>query len=523
MVTLKRISKTEVLFIPQNSEELRTITKKLTFFIDGAVFSEKFKNGFWDGKIRFFRNKNEISLGMTKYVCEICEREQIEYKLVDFEKFNSNFDISKIKLTEGLRPHQIEAVKSFFNNKFGQFGIIKIPTRGGKTFTAAECIRISKKLGCKKSVFLVDGVDLFNQTVDEFSKFFNINKNEIGKLQGEGVWDFKEINVATIQTLSGILFPSKDKSKTLIIEGKKIKTTRKKTKEELEKDRIKKTKLEKLLRDVEFLIVDEVQEYSSDNRLGTIRKFKNLNFLLSLSATPFKSEDEIGNLNLREVVGDVIYTVSEEELVENGSLVKNKVLIILFDSKIVTADTYLEYYDKNVIRNDLRNEMVLKLTNILKQIGLKSLFMITRKEHGHLLSKKSGVYFVSGDDVSKDRDKIKTEFLNKKAGILYASDIYKKGVSLNSCEVLVNVSGGKEKSSIIQKRGRVLASSEGKSSALIIDIFDEKPYFSEHSKNRLEAYIDTVGEDNIIILESNDESFYNDLSFIIEEYFHGTR
>lgn len=523
MVTLKRISKTEVKFIPQNSNELRVLTKRLTFFIDGAVFSQKFQDGFWDGKQRFFRNKNEIAFGMTKYVCEICEEEGFGYKLVDFEKFNPEIDISKIKLTEGLRPHQEEAVIEFFKNPFGPHGIVKIPTRGGKTFTAAECIRIAKILGYKKSVFLVDGIDLFNQTVSELAKFFDISENQIGKLQGSGVWDFKEINVATIQTLSRILFPNKEVSKTIQINGEKGKRTRKKTKQELEDDKQKKLKLEKLMRDVDFLIVDEVQEYSSDSRLGTIRKFKNLTFLLSLSATPFRSENEIGNLLAREVIGDVIYTVPEEELVENGSLVKNKVLIVLFDDVIKLGETFIEYYNENIIKNDKRNEMLVKFTHILKRLELKSLFMITRKEHGHLLAEKAKITYVSGDNDSKDREIIKTEFLDKKAGILFASDIYKKGVSLNSCEVLVNVSGGKEKSAIIQKRGRVLASSDGKSSALIIDIFDQKPYFSEHSENRLEAYIEKVGEDNIIVLEASDENFFEDLESIIEDYFHGTR
>ena len=56
--------------------------------------------------------------------------------------------------------------------------------------------------------------------------------------------------------------------------------------------------------------------------------------MLSLSATPFRSEDELGNLSLREVVGDVIYEVPEDELIKSGSLVKNKVLIISFEDEI---------------------------------------------------------------------------------------------------------------------------------------------------------------------------------------------
>ena len=61
-----------------------------------------------------------------------------------------------------------------------------------------------------------------------------------------------------------------------------------------------------------------------------------------------------------------------------------------------------------------------------------------------------------------------------------------------------------------------LASVDGKSSALIVDIFDQKPYLNEHSENRLQAYVDKVGEENIIILDYKDPEFIADIEYIIE-------
>ena len=73
--------------------------------------------------------------------------------------------------------------------------------------------------------FLVDGIDLFKQTVEEFAKFFKIEESEIGQLQGSGVWEFKEINVATVQTLQRILFSRKrERKKQLLMSmAKKLK------------------------------------------------------------------------------------------------------------------------------------------------------------------------------------------------------------------------------------------------------------------------------------------------------------
>lgn len=504
MVTLEKISKTKVKFSCTISKEIKCITKCLTFFIDGAFFSEKYQNGFWDGKIKFYKD-NVFSFGLTKFVCDELTKNNFNFELSGFDKDRINLKVEDKHLNEILYPYQKIAVKTFFDNEIGTHGIIKIPTRGGKTFTSAECISIAKMNGCKKFLFLVDSIDLMNQTINEFAKYFKISKNKIGKLQGSKVFDFKEINVGMIQSFTKILSPVKKHSE---LTDKQIKQKNEKV-----------FKLKKLISEIDFIIVDEIHEFSSENRLSTLRQFSNCKHFLSLSATPFKSGDEVKNMNLRQVVGDVIYEIKESELIEYGSLVKNKVLIILFDDETKVGDNYVHFYEQNIVFNKKRNELLLKIMKILNESKIKSLFMVTRKNHGKLLSELSGYDFVSGDDEIDSREKIKQDFLSVNDGILLASDIYKKGVSLNNCEVLVNVSGGKEESTVLQKRGRVLASSNGKNSALIIDIFDKKKYFNEHCVSRLKAYQQTVGEENIDVLDFNDSEFYENLEYIIVNNF----
>lgn len=515
MVTLTRISKSEVKFISDSSREFMKVRKRLTFFIDGAIFSEDFKEGNWNGLKKFYRGKNIIAYGLTKFLIEILEEEGVKYELKNFERFKPSIDISQIVLSPGLRPQQIEATKVFFDNFFGPFGIIEMPTRGGKTFTASETIRIAGIFGYNRSLFFVDGSDLFRQTIREFSKFFKIPEKEIGALQGAEAFDFKEINVAMIQTFTSILYPKKTKK----VSGKE----QRKTKEEIQEDERKKRLLTRKIYSVKYLIIDEIQEYMSMKRLGTIRRFKNAELMMSLSATPFKSEASIKNIKLREVVGDVIHKVNEEELIKNGSLVKNFVLIILFRSEKKLGDNFNHYIEQNIIFDKDRNKLVIDLARTLDKLRLKSLFMVQRKKHGNLLSKETGFQFVSGDDKSDEREIAKEKFLEAEHGILFASDIYKKGVSLDNCLVLVNVSGGLEKSTIIQKRGRVLAATEGKEAAVVVDIFDEKEYFSEHSLNRLEGYTEKVPEENIIVLDYAEEGFLESFENFMKEVFYGKK
>ena len=502
MITLTKISKNEILFKSDSSKEYRYFYQILTFYVENAFFSEKYKDGVWDGKVKFFKKDNTFSTGLLNYVKTGFDELGLKYTINCLEDFKINFQ-QNFELSSNLREHQKQAVISIFKE---QFGIIKIPTRGGKTFTAAETIRLSRTFGLKNSIFFVDNIDLMNQTIDEFSLFLNIPKSEIGKLHDNNILNFKEINVAMIQSFSLTFTPPK----------KRIKD-----KDYLFKIKTIQHEILKFFKSVNVVFIDEVQEYSSESRLKVIKKLNDSVLKISLSATPFKSGDELGNMNLRQVVGDIIYEVSENELIESKSLVKSDYLIIMYDDNSTCDESYTNYYENNIIKNINRNNMIKIIDSVLKRVGVKSLILTTRKSHGRILSKMTKNVFLSGDDDSEVRKKRKQKFLNKKGGTLIASDIFKKGVSLNQCSVLVNVSSGLEQSNIIQKRGRVLANVDGKNKSVIIDIFDMKEYFFEHSLERLNAYEEKIKDSGgeMFVINYPSQNFEKDLYEIISTVF----
>ena len=113
-------------------------------------------------------------------------------KLYDFKLPRS------VKIDERLSGkyiHQRRAVEAFFRRRIG---IIVVPTRGGKTFIAGECIRIFLKTEAvsHKVLFLVDSKTLFQQAIDDFTRYFEpYGGIDIGEIRAGRVDTEKRVTV----------------------------------------------------------------------------------------------------------------------------------------------------------------------------------------------------------------------------------------------------------------------------------------------------------------------------------------
>lgn len=480
MVEITRFSADKYSFYSNIPKELRICKNSLQLWADGAEYSQKFKEKHWDGFHKFYNTKNQFGIGLIDELVSSLQKRNISYKI-----YNKDFRveiIENIVLKEILGNHQKEAVKCFFDtNK----GIIKVPTRGGKTFISGEIIRQVILNDSKSSVlFYVDTTDLFKQTVEELAKYLNIRESAIGTIDSFGL-KIKQVNVAMIQTVTSI-YSRKKKDEVLI--------------------------LNRFFRGLDFLIVDEIQEYMSDNRMKLMRKCSNLKFHLGLSATPYKQNNIIGSLSLKEYFGNIIYEVSLDELQTVGWLSTDKVILISHEhSKRIRYDEkesnskYQIFLKGMIHENKDRNNIILQLIDMFKRNKWKSLVLFNSKQHGYLISEQSGCMFISGDDKGIKRNAEKEHFLRGRGKVLLASNIYKKGITLPEVEVLLIADGGLEGSSIEQKKGRVLGVVENKSKVVTIDIMDiEENYFSSHSLNRLSVYAESVGDDRVEVYEETD-------------------
>lgn len=492
MIAVTRVTNFLYQYDCSTEQEISIVEKILTLKEPDAWFISQRVNYEYDGLVRLYNKDRQFGHGLLQFLIDGLARIKMTCLVNDFI-----FTKHPLPLSTTLHLHQGEAVKIAYLKRFG---IIKVPTRGGKTYIAAELIRqIQGDIKNPLGFFIVDNKTLFTQSVKEISSFLKIPESDIGVIK-QGKINLKEINVVMIQTLQVAL------------------STR-------NKDLKKKRELLKFMSSLEWMIVDEIHEFSSSKRLSIIKKAKNLQFLISLSATPFRQNAFIDNFKLKSYVGDIIYEISEKILVERKILSENGVCVLYYKHEKVKmvqvdVDEYDFYLDTLIHNNKQRDEVLVLLLEILERLGIKVLVFFSNIAHGKRIESITGHKFIYGNTKEQERESVKVDYLKRKGGTLLTSNIFKKGITLPSVEVMINVDAGLEETNVIQKRGRVLGTSEGKTKALIIDFIDVfKNNINEHSLNRLDLYEELVGVENMRVVEVGSENYLKDFEEIIRDWF----
>ena len=506
MVTIARHTLGRCKFYTNDEDELMIIHEALRVFQEGAIHSEKYKDGTWDGFYKFYDNNDYFDFGLVLDLKRHLKKNDVKYKTVDYYQRPLKNIVTDISYSAEPRFYQKEAVEAFFRY---DIGIIIVPTRGGKTYISGQCIRnINLKNEEFKTAFFVDGIDLFNQTVKELAEWLEVSVDEIGTINSDG-FNPKRVTVAMVQTVNAALTPRKSRKKDAPAPDPKPLRD-----------------MTKFLNSVSFLIVDEIQDNSSDKRLTIYRKCRNAKYILGLSATPFKQNNEEVAMKVKGFFGGTCYEIKKSILQEEGFLSIDKAILISnMTVKQGNPQTYQDFLKSCIFDNDKRNKILKMILEICVRNEWKSLFLFNSKYHGRKVSQMTGHVFIDGDNDGKEREKEKQAFLeNKKGGILLASNIYRKGITLPEVELVVISDGGLEGTNVIQKFGRVLGVTETKKKSIVIDILDiGNKYFSEHSLNRLEIYNDQIGENRIEIYENENDEHWSDLEESIKEWLSENR
>lgn len=472
-ITIDRINNFEYSFRLSSRDGIRHVAKALTFHNpDPFAYQSEIE--------KFDKKKFTFKIGMLPTLKEYMKAHNLTFQISDYEySLPENIKIDE-RMT-GKYIHQQKAVEAFFKRRFG---IIVVPTRGGKTFIASEILRIFLETDDGNFLFVTDNTTLFNQAVNDIKTYFQpYGGIEVGEIRAGKIDTSKRATVGMIQTIQSAL------SKRCT-------------------DQLKKRELEKYIKALKFLCVDEIHDNCSDSKLRIYKRAKKLEYQLCLSATPYRAGTLVQNLKLKAWSGDVIYSITEEQLRKRKVLSDYRVFMLLVDhndiSYEIETEDYAGYRKKLIFESVVRNNLLMDVIEILRELNLKTLILFQSVEHGRLMEKISGIPFISGETEGEGREQAKNEFLQGEGGFLLASNIFKKGVTLPQVEVLINVDGGLEDANTIQKKGRVLGATKTKSRSLIIDFFDLfDAYFSEHSETRLNTYIDAIGEKNVGILDTS--------------------
>lgn len=182
-----------------DSQYQEAIRKHLAYEVPSAEWSNKFKQGQWDGLISLY-NKREQSFptGLTNKLKALFEILKLEYKFVDCRnKPVKNFPIQCDFGGKELRDYQITAG---ILGKQAQRGMLALCTGAGKTMTS--CYLFSQ-LKVSPVVFVVPALELLKQTKNEFEKYLRLDDSNVKVgIAGGGLCDvnLEGVNVITYQT-----------------------------------------------------------------------------------------------------------------------------------------------------------------------------------------------------------------------------------------------------------------------------------------------------------------------------------
>jgi DNA excision repair protein ERCC-3 len=178
---------------------IRALTKEMSYFVQGAERSKKFKEGRWDGTTcLLYKTRKGVyyfPVGMLDCVKRVFSDFEVDYFIQDITVDDVKKRYKPIDLTwtgHTLRDYQKKAVMEIKKNSGGT---IFLPTGSGKTLVMLRLI-YEYNLPC---LILVHTRELLYQWEKNIKACFN---GRVPGLIGDGHMQWDPITVAMIQTLS---------------------------------------------------------------------------------------------------------------------------------------------------------------------------------------------------------------------------------------------------------------------------------------------------------------------------------
>lgn len=268
----------------------------------------------------------------------------------------------------------------------------------------------------------------------------------------------------------------------------------------------------------EVMVVDEAHMGACTSMQKISQACPNTAYRLGLSATAYRTSGD--DLVLEGVIGPKSLIIPEDVMVKLNVIHAPKAffirqshrdLVYTGAKKMLGAHqepiiTYPgtpnnkpdpdEVYLQEVVRNADRNRTAIEVVRTFlnyEDRGGNILLIIHLLEHGHLLVEEAAkqgldIPFIDGSCKGKERMAVLDEFRSGALDCLIASSILNEGEDLPMLELLVNCAGRANKRITTQRNGRSLRidKSGRKKQALIVDFYDEEPYYLQtHARKRM--------------------------------------
>lgn len=314
-----------------------------------------------------------------------------------------------------LRPYQEEAMRAIFEHGIG---IVKLPTSSGKTRLAAAFFETLRRIKPDaQCLFVVSDTGFIYQTRDAFREF--IPEDQIGLFwECEKTAD-RPILIASVDSLQAHLGTYKSQIKPYA------------------------------------MVVDECHLFGATGACYTLQRIR-ARYRIGLSATPFIRGQEMRNSRIRANLGNVLYTLTVDELVEAGYIMRPRIYLL---PRIAMGEEQRSSIDSFVRKNATRNEMVALTAAYLVQQGLRVMVAVNTTEQ-----MKDVTAFIPADIPctqvfgavkGEERREAYKVFGAGGPGVLIGT-VLGIGVDIPETNVMLVADGGNTDHTAVQRLGRVL-------------------------------------------------------------------
>lgn len=457
---------------------LNKLDQELSFFVPGANYSKAFKGYYdtdkqkyisWDGRKRLLTNDLKFSPGLLDRVKSHFISNNKQFTIIDNRRITR---ASKIDILGNLK--EINKIPYYYQvdsaNLVHQFerGIFRMATGSGKSITMALIVA---ELG-KPTIVYVIGTDLLYQLHSLFELVF---KQKIGII-GDGKCDIHDLNVASVWTVAQALGLKKTKADE---EG-----------EEKAPDPAKYKYIRDALGRAKVHILDECHLSAAPTIQG-IFKTINPEHLYGMSASPWR--DDGADLLIENYLGHKIIDISARRLITEKFLVPPTIRFLsVAPYEYKSSKNYKTLYNKYIVQNASRNNMIVKGATKLVEQGFSTLVLFHSINHGKILydqlKQLIPCEMLSGKDSSIQRQKTRDNLESGKIKCILASKIFDIGVDLPSLSGLIAAGAGKSSVRALQRIGRVIRSYPNKERAAVIEFADQAPWLLDHALARKKIY-----------------------------------
>lgn len=463
---------------------LAELYSKFSEFTPGYIFNPRYKMHIWDGKIHEISPKTgAMPIGLLTDCISYLKEKGYTYS---FDNMGSIIDETidsyiKASLHENMkfapypiRDYQEQAVYQALKYKKG---ILLSCTSSGKSLMIFNILKtlITKK-NVKKAMLIVPNITLVTQIFSDFKDYGWQNiEDEVTMLYGENKYNTNFRLPVLITTWQSI-----QKKEKVFFE------------------------------DYDAVIVDEAHQSKSDVLSKILKSCINARYKIGTTGT--LPTDKCEQLQIKAVLGNVLFELRSKDLIERGLLTKITIgnILLKYPIEFIKKHKNLTYPEevRYVEEYPDRNKALDLIINHSKP-EYNILLLVNHNEHLKNLKEwlnnnypNRKVSIINGSVKAKEREVIRTGIENEDGTILLATfGTMSTGVNIPKLHEVILYSNSKSKIKVLQSIGRGLRKHNSKSHVILYDIIDDlsyttprgklkKNYLLEHWEERKKYYVE---------------------------------